>query len=236
MKKDIYALLNQVETNFENYEILELSQSEKEESTVRILGKLKEQDMQNNSEVNLKFARSHDLKKYMGAAALFLVCLLSVGGVAYAVTDGFDALFTFISGGAIYETTESTDGDIVSSSVTVVAMQDEPGIPLLLQDGRLYFTGDGGKTDITDLVSETEPYFIDVMDEEGNTHKFIVGGSPAEGYYGYVEMIIDTEGILRGGAGNFGNKIGMDEGTPEWLKKGENAVFSEVYGTSIELR
>ena len=236
MKKDIYALLNQVETNIENYEIHELSQSEKEESTVRILNKLKEQDTQNSPEGQLKSVQSFNLKKFMGAAAIFLVCLLSVGGVAYAVTDGFGALFTFISGGAIYETTESTEGDIVSSSVTVVTMQDELGIPLLLVDGRLYFTGDGGKTDITDLVSETEPYFIDVVDEEGNTHRFIVGGSPAEGYYGYVEMIIDTEGMLRGGAGNFGSKIDMIEGTPEWLKKGENSVFSEVYGTPIEVR
>ena len=226
MKQDIFDLLNQVETNLEKYEVLELSRSEKEESTARILGKLKEHDTQNSPEGHLKPVRSHSLKKFMGAAALFLVCLLSVGGVAYAVTDGFGALFTFIGGGAIYETTEST----------VVTMQAEPGIPLLLQDGRLYFTGDGGKTDITDFVSETEPYFIDVMDEEGNTHRFIVGGSPAEGYYGYFEMIIDTEGILRGGAGNFGSKIDMSGDRPEWLKKGENTVYSEVYGTTIELR
>ena len=165
----------------------------------------------------------------MGAASIFLVCLLSIGGAAYAMTDGFRALFTFISGGAIYETTE---GGAVSSSVSVVTMQDEPGIPLLLEDGRLYFTGDGGKTDITDLISETEPYFIDVMDAEGNTHKFIVGGRPEEGYYGYGEMIIDTEGVIRGSAGSWGSKI---EGTPEWLKKGSNAVYSEVYGTPIEL-
>ena len=234
--KDIFDLLNQVETNLEKYEVLELNQSEKEESTARILGKLKKRDIQNDSGGHLKSIRSHNLKKFMGAAALFLVCLLSVGGVAYAVTDGFGALFTFIGGGAIYETTESTDGDIVSSSVTVVTMQDEPGIPLLLQDGRLYFTGDGGKTDITDFVSETEPYFIDVVDEEGNTHRFIVGGSPAEGYYGYVEMIIDTEGVLRGGAGNFGSRIDMSGDRPEWLKKGENTVYSEVYGAPIELR
>ena len=232
--KDIFDLLNQVETNLEKYEVLELSPTEKEESTARILGKLKERDIQNDSEGHLKSIRSHNLKKFMGAAALFLVCLLSVGGVAYAVTDGFGALFTFISGGAIYETTESSITG--TTSVTAVTMQDEPGIPLLLQDGRLYFTGDGGKTDITDFVSETEPYFIDVMDEEGNTHRFIVGGSPAEGYYGYFEMIIDTEGIFRGGAGNFGSKIDMIGGTPEWLQKGRSDVFGEAYGTPIELR
>ena len=228
--KDIFDLLNQVETNFEKYEILERSQSEKEESTVRILCKLKERGIQNHSGVNLKAARCIDLKKISEAAALFLICLLSVGGVAYAMTDGFHALFTFISGGAIYETTESSF--MGTTSVTTVALQDEPGIPLLLEEGRLYFTGDGGKTDITDFISETEPYFIDVMDEEGNTHKFIVGGRPEEESYGYEEMIIDTEGVIRGGVGSFGSKIG---GTPEWAKKGRDAVFSEAYGTPVEL-
>lgn len=236
MQNDIFDLLNQVETDLEKYEIHELSRSEKEESTIRILDKLKQRDIQNSLVKNSMPVRNHNFKKNMGAAAIVLMCLLSIGGVAYAVTDGFGALFTFISGGAIYETTESTDGDIVSSSVTVVTMQDEPGIPLLLEDGRLYFTGDGGKTDITDLISETEPYFIDVIDEEGNTHKFIVGGRPEAEYYGYAEMIIDTEGVFRGGAGSFGSKIDMIEGDPEWLKKGQDAVFSETYGVPIKLR
>ena len=231
MMRDILGLLNQVETDLKEYEILELSPSEKEESVARILCKLREQDIQDNSEMNLKPVGSKNSKKYMGAAAIFLVCLVSVGGVAYAMTDGFHALFTFISGGAIYETTESNV--MGSTSVTTVTMQGEPGIPLLLKDGRLYFTGDGGKTDITDFVSETEPYFIDVADEEGNTHRFIVGGSPEEGYYGYSEMIIDTEGVLRGGTGSWSSKSGDK---PEWLKKGENAVYGEVYGTPVELR
>ena len=229
MKKDIYVLLNQVETNLDQYEIHELSQSEREENTIRILGKLKERDMQDSLEENIKSVRSHNLKRFMGAAAIFLVCLLSVGGVAYAMTDGFRALFTFISGGTIYESVE--DGT-VSTSITAIAMEDELGMPLLLEDGRLYFTGDGGKTDITDHISETEPYFIDVIDEEGNTHKFIVGGRLEDEFYGYDEMIIDAEGVYHGSAGRWGSKI---EDTPEWLKKGWTAVFSEVYGTPIEL-
>ena len=190
MKKDIFVLLNQVETDLEKYEIRELSRSEKEESAIRILDKLKERDIRNNSEEYRKSVRRYNLKRFMGAAAIFLVCLLSIGGVAYAVTDGFRALFTFIGGSAVYETTE---GSIMgSTSVTTIELKDEPGIPLLLEEGRLYFTGDGGKTDITDFISETEPFFIDVIDGEGNTHKFIVGGRPEAEYYGYAEMIIDT--------------------------------------------
>lgn len=59
-----------------------------------------------------------------------------------------------------------------------------------------------------------------------------MGGRPEKGYYGYDEMIIDTEGVFHGSAGRWGSKI---EDTPEWLKKGRNAVFSEVYGTPVEL-
>lgn len=71
-------------------------------------------------------------------------------------------------------------------------MEDEPGMPLLLEDGR-----------------------------------------PEEEYYGYDEMIIDTEGVLHGSTGRWGSKI---EDTPEWLKKGRDAVFSEMYGVPIKLR
>ena len=74
-------------------------------------------------------------------------------------------------------------------------MEDEPGMPLLLEDGR-----------------------------------------PEAEYYGYAEMIIDTEGVFRGGAGSFGSKIDMIEGDPAWLKKGRDAVFSETYGVPIKLR
>ena len=232
MKKDIFDLLNQVETDLGKYEIHELSRSERGQRTTRLLNKVKEKEIRNNPEGNLKSVQTHNIKKFMGAAAIFLVCLLSVGGVAYAMTDGFHVLFTFISGGAIYETSEGGVMTTTSVSGTASETGDEPGVPLLLEDGRLYFTGDGGKTDITDLISETEPYFIDVIDEKGNTHKFIVGGRPEEGYYGYDEMIIDTEGAFRGGAGRWGSKI---EGTPEWMKKGENAIYSEVFGKPIEL-
>ena len=64
-----------------------------------------------------------------------------------------------------------------------------------------------------------------MIDEEGNTHKFVLGGRPEEEYYGFVEFIIDSEGEMRGGAGAFGNQV---QRTPEWLKKGEDAVYSEV--------
>lgn len=227
MKDNIFYLLNQIETNPEYYDINELSQGERDAYTERILHKLKERSTQPQPERNLKSLQKARFKKFLGAAAIFIICLLSIGGVAYAVTDGFRAAFTFISGGAIYETEESVTifGEAKSATKVEMGGDTESGMPLLLEEGRLYFTGDGGKTDITDLISETEPYFIDVIDEEGNTHKFVLGGRPEEEYYGFVEFIIDSEGEMRGGAGAFGNQV---QRTPEWLKKGEDAVYSEV--------
>lgn len=224
MKDNIFYLLNQIETNPDHYDIKELSQSEKDEYTERILHKLKERNVQNQSEENLKSLQKARFKKYLGAAAIFLICLLSIGGVAYAMTDGFRAVFTFISGGAIYETEESVTifGEVKSTTAVEMSGDTESGVPLLLEEGRLYFTGDGGKTDITDLISETEPYFIDVIDEEGNTHKFILGGRAEEEYYGFEEFIFDSKGEMRGGVGFFGNQVNHTSG---WVKKGEDAVL-----------
>ena len=234
MKNDIFYMINQVETNPDHYDIKELSQNEKDEYTERILHKLKERNTQNQSEVNLKSLQKVRLKKFLGAAVIFLICLLSIGGVAYAMTDGFRAVLTFISGGAIYETEESVTilGEVKSSTAVEVGGDTESGVPLLLEEDRLYFTGDGGNTDITDLISETEPYFIDVIDAEGNTHKFVLGGRAEEEYFGYVEFIIDSEGEMRGGAGAFGSQV---QHTPEWLKKGEDTIYSEVLGKSVRL-
>lgn len=234
MKNDIFYMINQVETNPDHYDIQELTQSEKDEYAERILHKLKKRNMQPQPEGNLKSLQKARLKKFLGAAAIFLICLLSIGGVAYAMSDGFRAVLTFISGGAIYETEESVTilGEVKSSTAVEVGRDMESGVPLLLEEDRLYFTGDGGKTDITDLISETEPYFIDVIDEEGNTHKFILGGRAEEEYYGFMEFIIDSEGEMRGGAGAYGNKV---QHAAEWIKKGENAVYSEVFGKSVRL-
>lgn len=164
-----------------------------------------------------------------------IVCILSIGGAVYAATDGavFDYMYTFITGGIAYEKTESSI--MGESSVSTVAMTSDAvlttegaGFPLLFEDGRLYFTGDGGKTDITDNISETEPYYIDVIDETGILHRFNIGGRPEEGYYGYNEMIFDEEGMFRAGTGFLGAQID-EQGMPEWYRKGiEEAVGLEI--------
>lgn len=225
MKKDIYYLLNHVKTDLEAYDIRELEKSEIRERTEGILYKLHSKDAY--------AGKCLSFRKFIQAAVFLAAVLLSVGGVAYAATDGelFRYMYTFLSGGGIYETTErSITGE--ESTVTVVmgeaASVDENGntkvgIPLLFRDGRLYFTGDGSETDITDEISEEEPYYIDVIDEMGNTHKFMIGGRAEPGCYGYKEILIDSEGVVHGGVGSCGAKV--DDSAP-WLQKADEETMN----------
>ena len=226
MEKDIYELLNCVETDIEEYTMQEMQQSEVEENMNRILCKLGRR------------RKIHRINSAIKAAAILAAVLLSAGGVAYAATDGevFQEIFTLIGGGTIYETKEysAEEGRMVTASVsgTVVTMPtgEEGGVPLLLEDGRLYFTGDGGKTDITDEISETEPYYIEVIDEAGNTHRFIIGGRAETGYYGYDEWLFDKDGNFRGGGGVFGEKMEKDEiRGPEWYQKAWDELMKTLH-------
>lgn len=218
MKRDIFYLLNQVETDLGEYEISGLTQDEIKESTERILCKLE-------NAVSITAAGAAKRRKLIKAAAILAACLLSAGGIAYAMTDGQVFDYVFISGGGIYEETNYHIWGEESTTKVVMGNPDaenaQSGVPLLFEEGRLYFTGDGGKTDITDEISETEPCIFNITDEAGNTHKFIIGGRAEEDYYGYMEEIIDSEGCSRGAVGSYGSKVGMSAGNePEWLRKG----------------
>lgn len=236
MKKDIYYLLNQVKTDLTVYEIKEIEQSEIQNRTENILCKLHVRGaytkVYDDRKIKAK-KKEFSLRKVLRAAAIFAAAVLSIGGVAYAATDGelFHYMYTFLSGGGIYETTEYS---ILGEESTVTAVMAEAAAvseegntsvsgPLLFQDGRLYFTGDGGKTDITDKISEEEPYYIDVVDEMGNTHKFIIGGKAEGGCYGYQEILIDSEGKVRGGVGSYGAKV--DASAP-WRQKADEEVMN----------
>lgn len=246
MKSDIYYLLNRIETDLGDYDIKKAQEVEIQEDIDRIIGKLHEDNahtMKYREMHGLRegfFRKNHKkrfLSKAVKAAVIFAAALLSIGGVAYAATGGevLNELFTFLSGGGIYEKTISNpSGEESTASVimgnAIETGNEESGVPLALEDGRLYFTGDGSRIDITDEISEAEPYYIDMIDETGNTHKFAIGGRAETGYYGYEEMIIDKEGKFRGGTGSFGENVSKDGTAPEWLRKAQE----EIIGHSFE--
>lgn len=242
MKEDIYELLNNVVTNLEEYDSGEMEAEEAgkrtEEILCRLNGETQERIQENpaagKENRRRKNARNRWIKKFMKGAAVFLLALISAGGVAYAATDGavfheIREMFSMISGGTISETTTYyTDGSeevVVRGTSTAQMAGENSGFPLLLEEGRLYFTGDGEKRDITDEISETEPLYIDIIDEQGNTHKFVIGGKAQTGCYGYNEMLIDKDGTFRGATGSYGENMNIMEKTPEWLQKAEEEVI-----------
>lgn len=63
-----------------------------------------------------------------------------------------------------------------------------------LEDGRLYFVADGGKTDITDLIDEETPYIYKLhdlpTDKEYSENYILVGGTPEK--YGYASFTLSV--------------------------------------------
>lgn len=171
-------------------------------------------------------------RKTVLLASALAAGLLSAGSAVYASTDGevINYMADFMSGGTYYDKTQTDESGmenpVVSVSSTAVPLE-ESGFPLLLEDGRLYFTGDGGKTDITEKISETEPYYINVKDDDGNMHVFNIGGRAEEGRYGYQEMLFDGDGNFLAGSG----RTGSDDGTnPEWAEKGRKEMTGRRIG------
>ena len=79
-----------------------------------------------------------------------------------------------------------------------------------LRDGRLYFLGNGENIDITDQITEEEPYYYSYVDDYGLTHYMAVGYSGTIENYGIYEFIrevaegqTDREGWLTGTGRNF---------------------------------
>ena len=61
--------------------------------------------------------------------------------------------------------------------------------PITKENGRLYFTGDGKKRDITDRISSDDYFVVSYVNPiTGLTHYFIVGGDLQAQYYGYIEL------------------------------------------------
>lgn len=65
----------------------------------------------------------------------------------------------------------------------------EGGSFVTVQDGRLYFTGNGEFIDITDLCSNDKAYIYPLNSGNGTIHYLCVGGTPDN--YGYCEFIFD---------------------------------------------
>ena len=152
-------------------------------------------------------------------ACALAVCLLLVGeGTVYAAT-GSSMLGRFLSfaGNAVF--TKDVEEDGTENSTATYDTSDAVA-PAEYADGKLVFTANGEKIDITDQVSETQAYMYTYVDVEEVTHYLIVGGTPEE--FGYAEFMKDATGTWVGGYFQ-GGVVGGDI-TPVWLENAKEQL------------
>ena len=72
------------------------------------------------------------------------------------------------------------------------------GLVIVVVGGRLWFVADGQRLDVTERVDDETPYVHTTVDEAGNLHYWIVGGTPED--YGWFEGVKLPDGTGGGGA------------------------------------
>ena len=118
--------------------------------------------------------------------ALAAALLLALGISAYSAGQ---AIFGW--GRNMEIRAEKTEGGI---ETTVYVHTDDLTEPVSFENGRMYFIVNDEHIDITDQVSETQPYIYQYTDEEGVLHYWIIGkNGPELGHYGYAEYLHPTE-------------------------------------------
>lgn len=129
------------------------------------------------------------LWKRMTAAVTVLVLLLYLSPtVRAAVNQWVVKYFWPDSDITIYEMTDDTGNTVGIAGVDT----ESPGFARMV-NGRLYFLGNGEKTDITDSISQEEPYFYSYVDDYGLTHYMAVGYSGSLDNFGIYEFIRDAQ-------------------------------------------
>ena len=124
-------------------------------------------------------------KKRIITLALAAALILGLGAVGY----GGHVLFGW--GGNMEINATRTDGGIE----TVVRVHtDNLTEPVAFENGRMYFAVDDQHIDITDLVSETQPFIYQYTDEENVIHYWIIGkNGPELTHYGFAEYLHPPE-------------------------------------------
>lgn len=217
MNKEMYEVCNRIHTDFGEYEEEKLSEVEMKKNRKRVMDKISSDELIQNRK------QSSVLKKVAVAALIIVISGASATTMSFASSGKvLPFIYTFFNGSGITESQNEETGE----SSTTIEMNASVNPPVVLEDGRLYYTMDGSKTDITNLISETKAYIGEVKDSQGNTHIFIIGGWPEAQSYGYEENIFNQNGEFIGASGYYGSKVeGIgDEVEPVWLEEGRKQI------------
>lgn len=153
-------------------------------------------------------SRNFGILRSTAAVAAMLALILLISPTARAAVNDLVVKYFFPGSDiTIYEQFDET-GDVVS----IVSV--DTGAPPFARiiNGRLYFVGNGEKIDITDQITEEEPYYYTYEDDYGLTHYMAVGYSGSLENFGIYEFIReikdgqeDWEGWVTGTGRNFIN-------------------------------
>lgn len=130
------------------------------------------------------------------ALAVVLLMLTMSTEVRAAVSNMVVKYFFPSSDITIYEETDENGETLQITAVDTEA----PGFARIVND-RLYFTGNGEKIDITDQITEEEPYYYTYVDDYGLTHYMAVAYSGSIENFGIYEFIREEAGDWVTGTG-----------------------------------
>lgn len=130
----------------------------------------------------------------LATAAAVLALVLVLSPQARAAVEGWVVKYFFPESDlTIYEQTDA-GGNVVG----IAGVVDTEAPPFArMVNGRLYFLGNNEKIDITDEITEEQPYFYTYVDDYGLTHAMAVGYSGSIENYGIYEFICEEAGGTR---------------------------------------
>lgn len=126
--------------------------------------------------------------KVVTAAAVFLLVLSLSPQVRAAVEDWVLKYVFPESGLSVYKKTDAEGNEVGVMVVDTLSQSFAQ-----YRDGRLYVTHNGEEWDITDQITEEEPYFYEFVDEYGMTHYRAVGYSGSLDNFGIYEFVRTVE-------------------------------------------
>ena len=163
--------------------------------------------------------KRHTARKAVVLAAALAACLALVG-----FTWG-ERIIQLMSGGQVTIGQTGIGGGY--GTVTMSDGYDEAGNPtvIALEEGRLWFVAGGQRLDVTEEMDDETPYVHTLMDEEGNFHYWIVGGTPED--YGWFEGVKLPDGS-GGGGGILHSRKDLTQqeelAEPKWYQLGKEQV------------
>ena len=164
---------------------LEDSSVPMEETDVVSAMRIKELTKMKIDQTENKAPLRHPAGKRLVTLALAAALIIALGLTAYSSGR---ALFGW--GGNMEIRTTETEGGI-----EVYVHTEDLTEPVSFEDGRMFFVVNDEHIDITDQVSETQPFTYCFSDEEGVLHYWVIGkNGPEPEHYGYAEYLQPPEG------------------------------------------